>query len=211
MKKYFIVAGMFLIYNFLFSGLNDNLLSETHNGDLKKVKFLIKKGAEVNCFDGFGNSPLYIASGTDNVKIVEALLAAGADPNIINVDKETPLHKAAIKGNKEIVKLLLDNKADQFLKNKFGDTPLMLAVSKNFYDVLNFMIESDKKIIYVKNDKGSEAIHFAAENGNLKIFSLLVENGADIEAQDASGNTPLILAAKNGCIEIAEYILNKNK
>jgi len=50
-------------------------------------------------------------------------------------------------------------------------------------------------------------LHQAAKNGHLAVAKLLVEAGADKEAQDNSGRTPLYWAAWNGHWEIAKLLI----
>ena len=42
---------------------------------------------------------------------------------------------------------------------------------------------------------GNTAIHFAALNGNLELTELLVENGADLNAKNSKGKTPIAVAS----------------
>jgi ankyrin repeat protein len=41
------------------------------------------------------------------------------------------------------------------------------------------------------NKKGNTALHAVCINGNLKLFKLLTENGARIDAQDIKGMMPI--------------------
>lgn len=41
-------------------------------------------------------------------------------------------------------------------------------------------------------------IHIAAENGQMQIIKMLVDQGADFSQNDTNGASPLLLAAKNG-------------
>lgn len=41
------------------------------------------------------------------------------------------------------------------------------------------------------------SLHAAASNGHAKVCSYLIDKGADLNATDATGNTPLMLAVKN--------------
>ena len=48
-----------------------------------------------------------------------------------------------------------------------------------------------------------DAISWAVENGYPEIVSLLIEAGADVDVEDASGRTALVLAEEAGKTEIA--------
>ncbi|MDD5051514.1 MAG: ankyrin repeat domain-containing protein [Sulfuricurvum sp.] len=58
-----------------------------------------------------------------------------------------------------------------------------------------------------QNEAGLTALHVAIKLGDLKIFQLLLDKGADINAQDFNGNTPLILAVKKKNIELVTFVI----
>jgi ankyrin repeat protein len=52
-------------------------------------------------------------------------------------------------------------------------------------------------------------LHLACLEGNMAILDTLVHLGADINAKDDQGNTPLYYAAHYGHFEIVEYLVAK--
>ncbi len=57
------------------------------------------------------------------------------------------------------------------------------------------------------NTDGMTALHFAAQNGDIAIVQYLLENGADIKAQDTVfSRTALHFAAENGNLETVKYL-----
>ncbi|XP_043484103.1 putative ankyrin repeat protein RF_0381 isoform X2 [Leptopilina heterotoma] len=80
------------------------------NGHKEIVELLLepKFGAEINCKNDNGNTPLYVSARKGNTEIFKMLLIKGADINEVNCIQETALSIAAKKGHEEIVKLLLE-------------------------------------------------------------------------------------------------------
>ena len=61
-----------------------------------------------------------------------------------------------------------------------------------------------------KNEDGQTALHLAVLYRRDPIVSLLIENGADIEAADKDGCKPLYIAAKSGDLFLVEVLLSFN-
>ncbi|KAF2228721.1 ankyrin, partial [Viridothelium virens] len=53
------------------------------------------------------------------------------------------------------------------------------------------------------------ALHVAASQGNAHIIEMLVSSGADIDAQDVEGQTPLHLAVYQGCEDAVVWLIQR--
>ncbi|MEE9443648.1 MAG: ankyrin repeat domain-containing protein [candidate division Zixibacteria bacterium] len=76
-------------------------------------------------------------------------------------------------------------------------------------ELVQTTLDRDTTTIGIRNDRGSTALHFAAENGHLQIVELLLDRGADLEAIDVDGDTPLMGAAIRGHSEIFKMLLSR--
>ncbi|KAK8783496.1 hypothetical protein V5799_010140 [Amblyomma americanum] len=52
-------------------------------------------------------------------------------------------------------------------------------------------------------------LHWACDRGHLEVVKLLLDRGADPEAKDAEGQTPLHYAASCGHQQVAELLLKR--
>ena len=77
-----------------------------------------------------------------------------------------------------------------------GENVIMLAVRSKNSDQLNWLLQEKFVDINARNNKGQTALHIAAQERYYLIESLL-KAGADIEAKDAQGKTPLMTAVES--------------
>lgn len=72
--------------------------------DLEMVKYLIKAGADVNCIDESGKSPLLLALQDGKFKIAQYLMKQGSDVNIVDGLGQSALFLIANGGNNDCLK-----------------------------------------------------------------------------------------------------------
>ena len=114
------------------------------------------------------------------------------NPQSVNEKDENglpPLYTAAMYGNHQAIDFLLDNGTtlDIFAcaylcKNLEGET----------------LLKDDPALVRSTTNDGRTALHYAAEKGNSAFAEILVQYGADVNACDCAGRTPLIEAAHGG-------------
>ena len=159
------------------------------------VYLLISEGADVNAKSENRLTPLHYAADYGHREIIELLLAKGADVNAKDENRLTPLHYAAYGDHKEIVELLIAKGADVNAKKKNGKTPLDMA-SGATADLLR------------THGGHSGSIHVSARDGDLAGVQALLDIGADVNAKDEEGWTPLHYSARNGHEEIVELLIS---
>jgi ankyrin repeat protein len=189
-------------------------------GKTEAVRLLIKSGADVNVMGGkYNRSPLYMAVEEDNLAIAEYLIAHGADVNAeckpledapyhsskemvelliakgadINAGPWTSLHSVAEEGRKEIAELLIKEGANINAKEDNGKTPLTIAVRYNKMEIVQLLVAKGADI----NLGPWTALHSATVGKRRDIAACLIEKGADVNASDKRGNTPLYYSLRS--------------
>lgn len=97
------------------------------NGNLKIVKFLIGKGANIEAKTVYGDTSLVRAAYKGHLPVVKYLVSKGADINAESNSGVTPLITAVGYGRLNIVKFLVESGADINRVSKNGNTPLKNA------------------------------------------------------------------------------------
>ena len=145
-----------------------------------------------------------------NLEAVRILLETGTNPNI-TINNITALMVAAQTGHREIVQILLEAGANVHFKDNSSFSALIYAVKKGYVNIVADLIGAGSDVNMVTNFHDNTALHFAtwidSPFNRKEIVLKLLTAGADINAKNEGGNTPLILAANQGDKEIVQILL----
>jgi ankyrin repeat protein len=173
--------------------LDDAFLSSAKDGNLHDVKKYFMQGADINAKDDKGYDSLKYAADNGNMEIATFLIANGADINAESIAGNNALSFAASKGHLEMASFLIAKGIDKDHQNHIGNTPLIEAVHQKQAEMVRTLL-SCKVSLDPQNEKKLAAIHFVRD---LPTLYILLNAGADINAQAASGLTPLMLAIRS--------------
>jgi ankyrin repeat protein len=182
-------------------------------GNPDAVRLLLQHGADPNARDvGDNATPLHFAAGGGHLESVRLLLDAGADVHGVG-----DLHESGVIGwavgdgvnvNHDVVALLLERGARHQIFSAIGMGDLALVQS---------IVEHDPEALSRRRSRFEQRqtpLHFAlaapdglrSTPGRYAIAELLIELGADVEAQDDRGRTPLALAMLHGDREAMQLL-----
>jgi ankyrin repeat protein len=156
----------------------------------------------VNLQNCEGTSPLHLAvsSYEEHEALVKEMLRRTASISLRNSSDETPLHLACLKGYSSSVSLLLAEGADPSLTDKDGRTALHCAArSGDKETVTQILCASGAHAVDLckTTDHGGQTpLHHACDyilgkRRDPETVRILVDAGADPDATDEDGDTPL--------------------
>ncbi len=148
--------------------------------DTTAIKAVLNAGGDLSSIDL--DRELGHASFFGHWKVVDFLIAHGADVNYALPDTgETPLHNSLCKAGRPyflyVIKLLVENGAD------------VNATTIPGKETGGFMRDV--------RTKGETPLHRAAAYGDESMIQYLLDNGADKQARDAHGNSPISWASEH--------------
>ena len=163
--------------------LNRKLLEAIKTNNNKKVKKLLKAGANPNLQDENGYTPLMLASEWARTEIVKKLLEYGADPNAqTKIGYTTLMYASMWRGRTEIVKLLIEAGADPNAKDKFGDTLLLYVSRIGETEIVKLLLADPKTNINAKDEDGNTALMLASMRARARQLDL--DRGIPPESSD---------------------------
>ncbi|RFU34004.1 hypothetical protein B7463_g2338, partial [Scytalidium lignicola] len=174
--------------------------SAAQAGNSRSIVILVEAGADIEAKGDWGNSPIIYAVRSGKLEALKTLLDLGADINATGEFGTTPLTTAIAGDNVEMIQHLVSRRADATMDNSIAK-----AAGR------------PESHVYLKilRDGGAEGflsqpcVAAAAEAGNEKSISLLLDAGADIEAKGAWGNGPLNFAARSGRVGVIKLLLDR--
>ena len=203
----------------------DALLDAVRAGDRQQAVRLIEDGAAVNAADSLGTTPLMWAARYGDAVVVERLIRAGANAAAENVFGVTPMSEAALIGSESVIRELLAAGVDPDSPNPEGETALMLVVRTGRVEAAEVLINAGADVNAKERWAGQTALMWAGAQLQPEMVKLLLANGAEVDARSTvrewsrkvsseprpkelaqGGLTPLMFAARTGCIECADLL-----
>jgi uncharacterized protein len=203
-----------------------SLLDAAESGDRPAALKLLAERADPNAVGPDGTTAVMYAAANADLDLVRALIKAGANVKLQNQFGTSAITEAAIIGSAPIIDALLKAGADANTKNPDGETPLMEAARAGKLDAAKRLLDAGADVNAKENWGGQSAIMWAAAQSQPEMIKLLASRGADVNAHgivrqwerkviteprpkdmNKGGFTPLLYAAREGCVECAKALI----
>ena len=168
------------------------------HGHIETVRLLLEHGADPNARETGDNTyPLHWAAAHGHVEVVRALLNAGGDVHGFGDVHEGDVIGWAALGersdpHREVLELLLERGARHHIFS---------AIALGDLDRIRKLVEDNPEALDRRRSRFEQrqtALHFAISRQRYDILDLLIELGADLEAEDMNGETALAFAMLRG-------------
>ena len=164
-------------------------------GDAAAVRRLIKAGADVQAANLFGATPMMLAAARGDDVLIDLLLQAGADAESPNEEGQTALMAVARTGNVAAARLLLRHGADVNARERWGgQTALMWAAAQKQPAMIRELLARGARV----NDRST-----------VRDWQRRVTAEGRPKDLYRGGLTPLLFAAREGCIDCLRALLGK--
>jgi len=173
------------------------------HGQTGAVRLLIEHGADPNAREAGDNTyALHWAAAQGNLEVVRALLDAGGDVHGLG-----DVHELDVIGWATVFHepgdIVSDEKPDvlSLLLERGARHHIFSAMSAGDLDLIRTLVEQNPGMLdrrMSRFEQGQTALHFAMSRKRYDILDLLIELGADLEAEDKKGQTALAVAMLRG-------------
>ncbi|PJD98113.1 MAG: hypothetical protein CK425_00010 [Parachlamydia sp.] len=178
-------------------------------GKINVVKYLLENKADANISNNEKSLPLHFAAQAGDLEMFKLLLPKTKDG--INCKGEldsTPLLFAAMAGKVNVVKYLLENKADANIPNVSKSLPLHFGAQAGELEIVRRLLPVTANGINALGDQGATPLFFALLSGEVNLVQYLLDNKADANISDDTGNLPLHYAAHTGCTDCIKLLFS---
>ena len=159
---------------------------------LEILRLLIEAGAKVNGRDEAGRTALHLAVSRLHSAAAELLLKHGADVNARDDTGRTPIYS-------------LDNRAAYF-NSKFVKATEKDSISRSMARMARLLAANDARMD-VRDQDGRTPLCLLAANAPGAVLDVLLKAGADPNAADKKGDTPLRRAFDHGNVSAIKVLL----
>lgn len=159
-------------------------------GDNRTLReYLNQPNFDVNKPDPDGDTALFCAASKQQTSAARILLEYGANPNIAG-KSGPPLNIASSHGDYGLVNILLDKGAD--INGDGISTPIFDSTTHGHYRLAAHLLFQGADPNRASGPHNITPIMRAAQLGSYQLVKDLINCGANVNARDKDGNTPIV-------------------
>lgn len=209
-------------------------------GHQSSADVLLAKGAALNLQNNRGETPLILACKHGHQSVVKVLLDSRVDVFITDQEGWPAFDWAVVGGHSQIVKTLQDHLNPTTTFPYMSARALYLAADEGHHEILQLLVDGGFDVnaqdylgssaldfaappgrisavrtllrngasVNSRDYYGNSVMHWAIRHP--AILQLLLDAGADVEASNHLGQTPLLWVAQEGLLESAIFLVEQN-
>ena len=172
---------------------------------------LLEHGADANAENRFDMTPLHSLSESNSrdesniLNLMQLLLKHGSEVNRKGCAYETPLNLAIRWNHTKLVRILLEHGADPNAENLYGQTSLHILSESDIKDekdeadflTLALLLSGHGAVVNGRDQNNQTPLHLAILRNRFELAGILLEHGADTDAENNHGKTPLRTLMEN--------------
>jgi ankyrin repeat protein len=221
MRKAFLVLALCCV-----SAWAASLPDAVKDGDRAAAIALLKQHADVNAPEPDGTTALHWAVRQDDREMADRLIKAGANVKAANRYGVTPLYLACVNGSAPMIEKLLDAGADANAATTEGETALMTVARTGNVEAAGVLLARGADVNSKEQWRQQTPLMWAVAESHPEMAQELIAHGADVNARQVTWNwerqvtkeprekwmplgglTPLLFAARQGCLDCAGILL----
>ncbi|MDC7124656.1 MAG: ankyrin repeat domain-containing protein [Spirochaetales bacterium] len=169
----------------------EHLDSYNNRVDLKTLLFLVDKEAHLEPYPVAGKTYFYqvlimLCTDRELEPLAARLISSDLDPHLKDVRNRSYLHylcEEPYSFSLNLAEILINNGTDIDVADSQNETPILLAVSSNQTEMVKLLLKQQVSL------ENPDILFKAAQNNNLEILKILLDNGMDINVRNERGET----------------------
>ena len=174
------------------------------------MNYILENVVDINPRNSAGETPLHVAMPSGHRWHAQLLLEKGVDVNVRDNQGCTAFHYIM---DPELVWALVKAGGNINERDFKGRTPLHHIVTRNYVGPVEELLKAGAQV-GARDLEGATVLHLVGANPGRRrpiddvdrIVKMLVDGGADINALNERGETPLTVARINGNVRIVELL-----